>query len=115
MSRVIVEKIFDDRINTISLSHEEPEGTPTDWSGTDHMVLDLINKTTGVAITQIDPAPVNFSTNGILIFTLGEESIAIATYKVELVAVAVGGAKTQVIQWDRDKVEFTFLDTEDIT
>ncbi|KKL61953.1 hypothetical protein LCGC14_2190100 [marine sediment metagenome] len=115
MSIIVVERIFDDRNNTNTLSIEEPIGTAKSWSGVDHMVLDLIDKTGVLAVQQIDPAPVNFDTDGILIFTLGGSSIAEGTYKVQLVAIDGSANKNQIIEWERDRVEFIFLDTESIT
>lgn len=111
----IVELIFENRINTFTLSVEEPVGTAKPWAGVDHMVLHLIDKAELLGNQTIDPAPVNFSTDGVLIFTLGDQSIPVGKWKVQLTAVAAGGNKTQVIHYQRDGVVFTLIDTETIS
>ncbi len=113
----ILERVFDERVNVITLSYEEPEGTAKSWTGVDHMALHLVDKA-GVKATQtFDPATtvVDFTTDGELGFTLGEQSIPAATWKVELVAVDAAGDPSQLIHWDRDKVEFVVHDTESVT
>ena len=112
---IITEKVFDSRTNTNTLTVEEPEGTPKSWTGIDHMVLDLVDKEGVLAAVQHDPASIDFSVAGQLVFTVGGLSVPAGTYKVELAGVDAGANKSQIIHWERDKVEFEFLDTQDIT
>ncbi len=114
---MIIERFFDDRTNTVTLSVEEPEGTVKSWAGVDHMALHLIDKAGVESVQSFDPATaqVDFTTDGVLIFDLGEETVPAGRYKVELTAVDAFGNKSQVIHWERDKVEFLFSTTQTVT
>lgn len=114
---MIVERFFDNRTNTATLTVDEPEGTPKPWTGVDHMALHLIDKAGVLSEQSFDPATtqVDYTTDGVLVFDLGEESVPAGRWKVELTAVDGASNKAQVIHWDRDKVEFIFSTTQTVT
>lgn len=113
------EKIFNDRDNTNTLNHTTG-GLSTVWTGVSHMVLDLIaldstNSDIQFSTNVVGEDVVDFSTNGLLIFTLGNESVAAGKYQIQLVAVDGSNNKTQIIHPDRDLVTFKFSTTKTIT
>lgn len=115
----IYENIFLNRINTNTLLHTSG-GSNTVWTGIDHMVLDLIGIDDGLADVQLNTSAigeedtVDFSTNGFLVFSLGDKGIASGSYLVELTAVDGSGNLTQIIHPDREHVVFKIHDTKPI-
>lgn len=113
------EIIFNNRINTNVLRHKT-SNLNTVWSGTDHMILDLVSLDQGTD-QQLDTSTagqettVDFTTDGILTFLLGDKSIPIGKYQVKLAAVDSSANSTQIIHPDDDFVIFSFSATKTVT
>ena len=120
MTVAINEKVFLTRTNTNTLTHKTG-GADTVWTGISYMVLDLIALDDGNADVQLatnvggQENTVNFSSNGFLIFTLGDQAVAEGSYLVELTGVDGSSNKTQIIHPDREYTGFKFVSTQTVS
>ena len=112
--------VFDNRDNTNTIKHNT-DGVATDWSLVVYMVLDLVCLTSVNSDVQLKTNVVgqtnviDYSTPGVLIFSLGDQDIVSGTYTVELASVDSSGDITQLIHLDREQLVFNITSTETVT
>lgn len=106
--------VFDNR-NDINIILHKTSGIDTIWDSVDHIVLDLTLVTDNTIATQLSTEvagqtnTVDFTVDGKLKFSLGDQDIPIGNYVLELSSVDSSGNKTQLIHKDREQVVFKIV------